>query len=446
MALSGLDIYKLLPKTNCKKCGSPTCLAFAMRLATKKASIDECPDISDEARRMLDQAARPPIALITIGMGERKVEVGGETVLFRHEKTFYHKTAIAISVEDSLKDSALINRVKEIDSLSFERVGQVVRLDLIAIKNSSKDPARFAKVVKDISAVSQMGLILISEEPASIEEALKVCFDRRPLIHSATNDNWKKMIDIAKRFQVPLVVAANGLEGLDGLVREILKIGFEEIVLDPGQMSISDGLNLLTQIRRLALKKNYRNFGFPAISFVEDEDKFKLIAKASTFILKYAGIIVLNTLEKEVLLPLITVRQNIYTDPQKPVTVESKLYSIGAPNETSPVLVTTNFSLTFYTVSPEIETSGIPSYLLVTDSEGMSVLTAWAAEKFTAEIIAKTMQKFEVERAVKHRKIIIPGYVAVLSGKLEDESSWQVLVGPKEASGIPRYLKEIWKQ
>ncbi len=253
------------------------------------------------------------------------------------------------------------------------------------------------------------------------------------------------MCAVAKAYKAPLALKAKNLEELDKLSQEASGLGIEEIALDPGSETLHGSLNDLTQIRRLSLKRNYRPFGFPVIMFIKNADKHHAVVDSCTFIAKYASLIVLDSIEEDVLLPIITMRQNIYTDPQKPVTVEPKLYKFGSPDKNSPVMVTTNFSLTFYTVSPEIEASGHSAYLLVTDSEGMSVLTAWAAEKFTPEIIADTMKKIELENTVSHKKIIIPGYVAVLSGKLEDVSGWQVLVGPKEASGIPKYLKEAWK-
>jgi len=459
MALSGLDIYKLLPKTNCKKCGSPTCLAFAMRLAMKKASLDECPDISEEAKKALEESSRPPIALIKLGPEDNKIEIGGETVLFRHEKTFFHQAVVAISVDDALSESDLIARVNAIEGISFERVGQHIAIDMIALVNKSGSGERYISSLDKVLMNSKKPLVLVSSDPKVIEEALKKCSGKKPLIYAADANNFNDMASVVKNYIVGdgrdrplLALKADDLETLDKLSREAGKIGLEELVLDPGFKNIHQGLNDLTQIRRMSLKRNYRPFGFPTISFVGggrdrplQSDKYQTVAEACTLIAKYASIIILDTLDRAVLLPIVTMRQNIYTDPQKPVTVEPKLYSFGSPGKDSPVMVTTNFSLTFYTVSPEIEAAGQPAYLLVTDSEGMSVLTAWAAEKFTAEVIADTMKKFDLENTVSHKKVIIPGYVAVLSGKLEDASGWQVLVGPKEASGIPKYLKEVWK-
>jgi len=445
MALSGLDIYKLLPKTNCKKCGSPTCLAFAMKLAMKKAVLDECPDISAEAKKALEESSRPPIALIKFGSGDNIVETGGETVLFRHEKTFYHQTAIAISVDDTLGDADLLARIEEIEKISFERVGQRIAVDMIAVVNKSSSENKYLNALDKVLLNSKKPVILASSDPKIIEAALKKCSDRRPLVHAADSGNLSRMCAAAKAYKAVLALKARNLEELDKLSHEAAGMGIEEIVLDPGHETLRVSLNDLTQIRRLSLKRNYRPFGFPVIMFIKNTDKYQAVVDACTFIAKYAGIIVLDSVSEDVLLPIITMRQNIYTDPQRPVTVEPKLYKFGSPDKNSPVMVTTNFSLTFYTVAPEIEAGGNSAYLLVTDSEGMSVLTAWAAEKFTPEIISDAMKKTELESIVSHKKIIIPGYVAVLSGKLEDVSGWQVLVGPKEASGIPKYLKEIWK-
>ena len=445
MALSGLDIYKLLPKTNCKKCGSPTCLAFAMKLAMKKASLDECPDITAEAKKALEESSRPPIALIKLGSGDNIVEIGGETVLFRHEKTFYHQTAIAISLDDTLNEAVLLARIKEIENISFERVGQHITVDMIALINKSSSSEKFLSALDKIILNSKKPVILVSSDPKIIEGALKKCSDKKPLVYAADSKNLKDMCAAVKAYKAPLALKAKTMEELDKLSMEASGLGIEEIVLDPGFETLRGSLNDLTQIRRLSLKRNYRPFGFPAIVFIKNTDKYQMTIDSCTFIAKYAGIIVLDSIEEDVLLPIVTMRQNIFTDPQKPVTVEPKLYKFGTPDKNSPIMVTTNFSLTFYTVSPEIEASGHSAYLLVTDSEGMSVLTAWAAEKFTPEIIADTMKKTGLDSIVAHKKIIIPGYVAVLSGKLEDASGWEVLVGPKEASGIPKYLKEIWK-
>jgi acetyl-CoA decarbonylase/synthase complex subunit gamma len=416
-----------------------------MKLAMKKASLDECPDISAVSKKALEESSRPPIALVKFGSGDNVVESGGETVLFRHEKTFYHQTAIAISVDDTLNDAGILARIKEIESINFERVGQHIAVDMIALVNKGSSGEKFLNALDKILLNSKKPVILVCSDPKTIEAGLKKCSDRKPLVYAADAGNLSQMCAVAKAHKAALALKAGNLEDLDKLSHEASRMGIEEIVLDPGSETLRGALNDLTQIRRLSLKRNYRPFGFPAIMFIKNIDKHQAVIEACALIAKYAGIIVLDSVSEEVLLPIVTMRQNIYTDPQKPVTVEPKLYNFGSPDKNSPVMVTTNFSLTFYTVAPEIEAGGISAYLLVTDSEGMSVLTAWAAEKFTPEIIAETMKKTGLDTVVSHKKIIIPGYVSILSGKLEDASGWQVLVGPKEASGIPKYLKEVWK-
>ena len=445
MALTGLEIYKHLPKTNCKKCGFPTCLAFAMALAGKKSSLDKCPDVTEEAKAALESASAPPMATVTIGTGENRVEVGGETVLFRHEKTFYHPCAIAITLSDSLEKGKIVQRIEKIYKLKFERVGMLLQANLIAISNESNNPDRFADAVGNAMEKSDLPLVLISNSPTAIEAGLKISGERKPLIYAAKEDDREKMVDLAKKYSCPLAICGKNQEELDSLSQKVVASGVKDVVLDPGTRSLAGSLQGFTQLRRLALKRGYRPVGYPVIAFVKDNDPYREVSMAATYIAKYANIVVLDRIEPEEILPLITLRQNIYTDPQKPIMVEPKLYEVGTPNENSPLLVTTNFSLTFFTVQPEIEASKVPSYLLIVETEGLSVLTAWAAEKFTPEGIAQAMKKAEVERKLSHRKVIIPGYVAVMKAKLEEETGWEVLVGPKEGSGIPRYLKQTWK-
>jgi len=445
MALTGLEIYKHLPKTNCKKCGFPTCLAFAMALAGKKTSLDKCPDITEEAKIALESASAPPMATISMGMGQSRVEIGGEIVLFRHDKTFYHPCAIGITLSDSLEKGKVLQRIEKVNKLRFERVGIHLQVNLIAISNESNNPDKFCDVVRDATGKSDLGLVLISNNPRALEAGLKISSERRPLIYAAEEDNRGVMVDLAKKYSCPLAIYGRNLEELDSLSRKVVGSGVRDVVLDPGTRSLGGSLQHFTQIRRLALKRGYRPFGYPVIAFVNDSDPYWEVSMAATYIAKYASIVVLDRIEPEEILPLITLRQNIYTDPQKPIMVEPKLYEVGTPNENSPLLVTTNFSLTFFTVQPEIEASKIPSYLLIVESEGLSVLTAWAAEKFTPEGVAEAMKKAEVEKKLSHRKVIIPGYVAVMKAKLEEQSGWEVLVGPKEGSGIPRYLKQTWK-
>ncbi|PIU42053.1 MAG: acetyl-CoA decarbonylase/synthase complex subunit gamma [Candidatus Omnitrophica bacterium CG07_land_8_20_14_0_80_42_15] len=443
MALSGLEIYKHLPKTNCKDCGFPTCLAFAMQLAAKKVSLDKCPHVSEEAKKVLEGASQPPIRLVTIGTGENKLELGNETVMFRHEERFYHPAGIGVLVEDTLDDNALKSRIDKINKLKFERVGREIKIDLIAVKNSSKSAAQFAKVIKAIVEKTKLNLILMSENVGNLKECIKVAKEKKPLLYCATKSNYQEMAQLAKEHSLPLAVHAENLEELADLTQKIVSLGVQDLVLDTGPKSPRKKICDLTYTRRMALKKTFRPLGYPTIVFTQSSEPNDEVCEAAGYVVKYAGIVITKGAEPWQLLPLLTVRSDIYTDPQKPVQVEPKVYEIGAVKKTSPVLVTTNFSITYFTVAGEVEASKIPAYVISCDAEGMSVLTAWAAEKFTAESIAKMLDTSGISGRISHKNVVIPGYVAVLSGKLEEESGWKVLVGPKEASGIPSYLRSM---
>lgn len=444
MALSGLDIYKLLPKTNCKECGFPTCLAFAMQIAAKKVELAKCPHVSPEAKKALESASQPPIRLVTIGAGEGKLQVGNETVMFRHEETFYHPTGIGFLIEDTLSTKEFSERINRINKLKFERVGQEIKVDLIALKCVSGKKDIFVEAVKRVLAQSQLNLMLESENPQILKEAASLAKERRPLLYAARKDNSEAMAQIAKELSLPLVVCGDTLDELAELTQKITAQGVKDLILDSGAKNLAEKLDELTQIRRLALKNSYRPLGYPTIAITTSQEANQEVMEAATYIAKYASIVILKAEEPWQVLPLLTLRQNIYTDPQKPLQVEPKAYEIGQVTDKSPVLVTTNFSLTYYTVEAEVEASRIGAYIISSYAEGLSVLTAWAAEKFTAETIAKDLNECGIKDKVSHREIIIPGYVAVLSAKLEEESGWKVKVGPKEASGIPSFLKS-WK-
>ena len=444
MALTGLEIYKLLPKTNCKECGFPTCLAFAMKLAQKGTELANCPYVDEEAKAALDAASAPPIRLVAIGGGERRFEVGNETVLFRHEKTFFHPPGLVVRLRDN--DPALAEQATRIDAYEVERVGIKIMLDGIAVDNVSGDAATFAKAVATVKGVSALPLVLISDDPAAVEAALAVAGGDRPLICAATTDTWQKMAELAKGAGCPLVIRADDLESLAALAHDVQGLGVEDIVLDPGTRDLAGNLAVFTQLRRLALKKNFRPLGFPIIAFAGAATREEQALLAASAVAKYAGVIVLDELDPSVIYPLMTLRQNVYTDPQKPIQMEPKLYPVGAVTDKSPIFVTTNFSLTYFTVSGEIEASGVPVWLVVADGDGLSVLTSWAAGKFDAEKIAKTVTSYGMADKVSHRKLVLPGYVAALSGEVEEElPGWQVIVGPREAVDIPSFLKTVWK-
>ena len=442
MALSGLDIYKLLPKTNCRECGFATCLAFAMQLAKKAVSIDKCPYISEEAKKNLEASAQPPIKLVSIGEGENKLEVGNETVLFRHEEKFHHPCGIGFILEDNLTDSQIKEKLEKINKLKFERVGQQLNVNLVAIRQS-KEAKRFVEAVRLALENTNLAFILISSDAAAIKEALAISKDRRPLVYPSGKDNLGAITETVKEFKAPLVVSGPDLETVSNMATELNKQGVSDLVLDTGRKPVTEKIWDLTQMRRLALKKSVRSLGYPILTVVENDDPYTEAQEAATYIAKYSSIVLLKGIESYEVLSLLTLRQNIYTDPQKPLQIEPSLYPIGQANEKSPVLVTTNFSLTYYTVLGEVEASKVPSYIVTVDTEGMSVLTAWAAEKFTPEKIAASIDKFGVKEKVSHSTMVIPGYVAVMSGELEDKSGWKIVVGPKEAAGIPSFLKNL---
>lgn len=444
MALTALEIYKHLPRGNCGECGHPTCLAFAMQLSQKKVSLDDCPKVTDEGRAALEGAAAPPIRLVTIGTGDRKLSIGNETVLFRHELTFVHPPGVAVQLSDTLDDATLDARLVQLRDLAVERVGTRMTIDLVGIRGDSKNPARFAAVAAKAQRATPYPLILISEDPALIEAALKECAANRPLIYAAKSGNWEKMAALAKAAKCPLAVVSDDLGTLSELTPCIVNAGVADLVVGLEPATFGEMLQALTIVRRLALKKSCRALGYPMIAFAAQADPYQAIAQASTYVAKYAGIVVLDQAEAWQMMSLLTARYNIYTDPQKPIQVRPGVYEVREPNPNSPVLLTTNFSLTYYTVEGDIDASRVPAYIVVVDTEGTSVLTAWAADKLNADKVAAALLNEEgIKTKVNHRRIIIPGLVAVMTAKLKEKSGWEVIVGPRESAGIPRFLKAL---
>jgi acetyl-CoA decarbonylase/synthase, CODH/ACS complex subunit gamma len=446
MALTGVEIFKLLPKTNCKKCGFPTCLAFAMKLAQRQASLDACPDVSEEARQKLGEASAPPVRPIILGAGDRAVKTGEETVLFRHDKRFVNPCVFALEIKDTLGEADIEKKIEEILQSEIDRVGQKLRIDAIALTNDSNDAGRFETAAKIIAQrVPDMPLIICTANPRAAENATKLFAGKKPVLYGADSVNAEAMANIAKSCKATLGVAASasgGLNELAELTERIKKSGIEDMVIDSGARKAKDILEHNTLIRRAAIKKNFKPLGYPIITFAGREDNLVETLIASLGVAKYSSIIVLSSIEKWKNLALFTLRQNIYTDPQVPMQVEQKVYNIGEPTPESPLLITTNFSLTYFIVSGEVENSRVPSYLAVMDCEGLSVLTAWAAGKFTASKIAQFIKESGIESNIKHRELIIPGYVAILSGAIEDKlEGWKVTVGPREANGIPAFMK-----
>lgn len=438
MALSGIQIYKLLPQTNCKECGFPTCLAFAMKLAAKQVELSACPYVSEESKALLAESAAPPIRLVTLRSDGYEVKAGNEVVLYRHEKTFYNKPGVFIKISDDRPTEKIKAEVARIDTYSVNYVGIDLTVDGLAVEATSNNASQFADLVSAVREVSRRPLILISRDPVVMAAGLRAIDGETPLIYGADASNWEVMADLARQSKAALAVIADSLEGLAGLTEKIKGKGVEDLVLHPAAPGLSASLTLNTQIRRLALKKNFRPLGYPTLAFASTP------AAAAQAVAKYAGFIVLEEFAPELVYPLLVLRQNIYTDPQKPIQVQPGLYEINAPGPQDPVLVTTNFSITYFSVANEVEGSGLPAWLVVTDAEGMSVLTAWAAGKFDAERIAKAVRTFSVGDKVSRKRLVIPGHVAVLSGELEGElPDWEIRVGPREAVDIPKFYKQV---
>jgi len=444
MALTAIQIYQLLEKSNCGECGVPTCLAFAMKVAQKQAALEDCPRCSDQAKEALGAAAAPPMATVTVGTGARALSLGGETVLFRHQETFHRPTGIAIALSAALPAEELATQARTITTLEFDRVGQSHRPSLIALRDEG-DAAQFAAAAGVLADSTDMPVMLMTANPAAAGEAAGKLAGAKPLIYAADEANFDAMLAVAKEKLCVLALKSTGDVGklvtMSGLAQQA---GVNDLMLDSGATTMAEVLQHQTAIRRACLNAKVRPLGYPTVVIPQGETADGRALKAIAAICKYAGIVVLDGLDPEPLLAAITARLNIYTDPQKPIQIPGGLYQVGEPGESSPVLVTTNFSLTYYTVEGEVAASKVPAWIIVVDTEGTSVLTAWAADKFTPESIADAIKNTGVEAKVSHRKIVLPGGVAVLKGKLEELSGWEAMVGPREATGIPKLLKTAW--
>jgi acetyl-CoA decarbonylase/synthase, CODH/ACS complex subunit gamma len=448
MPAKGTDIVKKLPesgKKNCKECGFPTCFAFAMKLASAGTTLDKCPYLSPAVKGELEDAIAPAIKLVTIGSGTNALQIGNEEVVYRHEKTFIHKPGIALLISDKESDSEIERKIKKIKELQFSWIGLTIKADLVALQFESGDKAKFQALVKKVSQNTDAGLILISEDTDTLFSARDICADKKPLLYPITKDNLNKAIPRIKERPTPIGVRAASIEELIPITTRLKEEKLDELVVDPSPKNLIEGLKDQTLIRRAAVKQNFRPLGYPTIAFpcFMAKGGLKEALAASLFVIKYAGIIVLSDIEKHSLLPLLVQRLNIYTDPRMPMSVLEKYYEIGEPNENSPVLVTSNWALTYFIVSSEIEGSKVPCYLCVKDTEGLGVLTGWAAGKFTGDGVGPFIKKCGVGDKVKNKKLVIPGKVARIKGELEEAlPGWEIIVGPREASEIPAFLPE----
>ncbi len=444
MALTGIQIFKLLPKTNCKECGVPTCLAFAMNLASGKAELDSCPYVSDEAREKLAEASAPPIRPVKLGKGVRQTTTGGETVLYRHEKTFFNPTILAATVASDIAAADLEKKLKVYNVFQYERVGLNLRPELLVVKDAGAGADAFAATAKCIAETSEFNLVLMTEDMDVMKAGVAAAGFKRPLLYAATEANVDAMGALAKENDLPLAVKADSIDALIPLTEKLTAMGLKDLVIDSGAREIKQALEDQVGIRRAALKAGNKALGFPTITFpcemASNLDMETVIA--AMFVAKYGGIVVMSDFTTESLFPLLLERLNIFTDPQRPMTVTEGIFEIGNPDENSPVVVTTNFALTYFIVSGEIEGSKVPCWLLIKDSEGLSVLTAWAAGKFGGDDVGMFVKKCGIMDKVKHTELIIPGYAAAIAGDVEEElPGWTITVGPREAAHLPAFLK-----
>ncbi|MDH3392044.1 MAG: acetyl-CoA decarbonylase/synthase complex subunit gamma, partial [Desulfobulbaceae bacterium] len=415
MALTGIQILKMLPKTNCGDCSIPTCLAFAMKVAAGQTEIDACPHVSEEAKQTIGEASAPPIRTIKMGEGDSAFTAGGETCLFRHEKRFENPTGIAVMVSTSDDDAAVDAKIDRFNKLEYERVGVLMRADLVAVKDSDGNSDAFTALTqKVLDNAPKASLILMTDNVDNMKAAAAACGNRIPLLLGANADNWQAMGDLAKEAGCPLGVQGKNLDDLVEVSGNLVEAGHKDMVIDTGARTLRGAFEDNIVSRRSAVKEKFKPLGFPTITFpCEMSDDLMMEAMiASVLMAKYAGIVVLSDIQGDVLFPLLLEQLNIFTDPQRPMVVEEDIYPLGGPDENSPILITCNFSLTYFIVSGEIEGSKVPSWLLIKDTEGLSVLTAWAAGKFGADLIAMFVNKSGIADKVKHRELIIPGYLA----------------------------------
>ena len=462
--LSPIDVYKLLPKTNCKECGEENCMAFATKIVNREVDVDQCTPLlkkeNEKAYNQLKEMLKPPVKEVVVGEGEKAVKLGGKLVMYRHEFTYFNPTAIAIDVTDEMPDEELLSRMKRTEQFSYEYIGYTLKLDMIAVRSTSGDPETFKSAVKRVVKKTNLPLILCTLNAKVAEAGLMAAPRARPLLYAATTDNWKDMAELALMYNCPLVVSApKDLNMLASLARTLLAYGVQDLVLDPGTFpneGLADTLNNFTMLRRAACKVGEELAGFPLMGIpmtawidkgetAEELVKWHEAHLAAMLIVRFADVLIMHGDDGWSLLPNAVLRQNIYTDPRKPVAVEPGLKEFGATDENSPVLFTTNFALTYYTVASDIENSKTNAYLIVVETEGSAVDSGVAGRKLTAEKVADAIKETGIENKVKHRKIIIPGKASRISGEIEELSGWKVQVGPRDSSEIPKYIMDKWQ-
>ena len=446
MGLSGIQIFKMTPKKNCKECGCPTCMAFSMKVAQGAMDISQCPHMSEDALAQLSEATAPPMKTVKIGAGENEFSLGGETVLFRHEKTYVSKTRYAVSLCSCMDDAAIDAKLAEIPKVDYERIGERMFAELVYVNYAADtDKDRYVEIVKKAAALNRT-LILGCKDVELAKAALEVCKEAKPVLNGADASNYAEMSAVATEAGVVLGVTGKDLNELYDTVAALEKAGNKNLILDVGTASIKEAYGNAVQIRRAAVKDQDRTFGYPTlvnVAALAHGDRVMQQALLSMFTMKYGSIVVVETLDYAEALPLFGLRQNVFTDPQKPMKVEPGIYALNGADENSLCLTTVDFALTYFVVSGELERSGVPCNLIISDAGGLSVLTAWAAGKLSSTSVAKYIQE-NVEDKVKCRKLVIPGKVAVLTGDLEAKlPGWEIIVAPLEAVQLVKFLKDL---
>ena len=447
MALTGLSIFKLTPKKNCKDCGFPTCLAFSMKVASGVAEIGKCPHMSPESLEKLTEGTAPIMKTVTIGKGETEYKLGGETVLFRHDKTFVNRNRFALLLSDSMTDAQVDEKIDHMKKVEYVRIGEDMKIEIVDFKFAA-DKAKYIALINKIKESGLKVVYMLDCEDASVlKDALAIVKEENPIVFGANKDNFTQLVELVKGTKIALGVKAETLEELYTLVEQIQKLGHKELILDVGTKSVKNAFENAVQIRKINLTGQDRTFGYPSAVFVNElakGDKYMEVALGTLFTMKYGSIIVLSDIDYARALTLYPLRQNVFTDPQRPMKVESKVYSINNATEDSPVLCTVDFALTYFIVSGEIERSKVPVWVAIPDAGGYSVLTSWAAGKFTSANISKFIKESGVAEKTKSRKLIIPGKVAVLKGDLEEDlPGWEIVVSTTEAMNLPKFLKEL---
>ncbi len=461
-----LTVYRLLPQTNCGECGEVNCMTFASSLLERKKTVKDCPPLVKDVKYRvqavkLAEHIAPPVREVVLGTGDRVVKIGGKQVMYRHDLTYHNPTAIAVDVSDRLGDQEIVDRVNRAERFQFAHIGEVLRLDAIAVRAASGDPQRFAQVASLVAKATSLPLVLCSLDPGALRLAVeqKGVYERRPMLYAATDENWKDVAALAKQYSCPVVAfSPNDLAGLKALAKTLKTMGNEEIVLDPGFWTsgklLKSSIENLEMLRRSAIHRGDKDLAYPiiavpAVAWIGESTEpttsaYKESYLASLLLTRFADMVIMHSLDFWALLPVVTLRQGIYTDPRKPVAVETGLKAFGNPNESSPVLLTTNFALTYYTVANDVEAAGVTCHLLVLNTEGLAVESSLAGGQFNAAGVRDLVKSTDVESKTKHRKLVIPGMAARLKGEIEDLTKWEVVVGPRDSSEIKGYLDKYW--